>query len=292
MADIFHGTAQLANWLPTVFAPVADGYFKAGLGITNYCTNYSSALAPGAKAVTIPLIGARTADSKSTETAVEWTGFASAETAATITANQQAIEAFLIEKISELETNVPLMQTYARDSAYVLAKHMENYIAASIIQSATTNDVTLGTDNTITYAKLLEAQRQLNIDNVKLRECAFGMSPEAFEISVIEWNTNSGALYTSAAVMGERGFAATGAEGMILGAMIYVSDDWDGDGTTGDETASIWHPKAVGYVMAGGGPVTIGPSAQPLHGAEGFAVTLVYGATKMLDSGIANFNNP
>jgi len=29
MADIYHGTTQLANWLPTVFAPAMEGYFQS-----------------------------------------------------------------------------------------------------------------------------------------------------------------------------------------------------------------------------------------------------------------------
>ena len=37
---------------------------------------------------------------------------------------------------------------------YALAKKVENYLAVDVIQSATGNDVTLGTDNQVTSAKL------------------------------------------------------------------------------------------------------------------------------------------
>jgi len=286
MADIYHGTTQLANWLPTVFAPAMEGYFQSAKTLSNYCSDYSSLLAPGAKAVSVPLIGARTADSKSTETALEYTGYSSAESVGTITVNQTAAEAFLFEDIAQLQTNLDLLNTYAMDSSYVLLKAFETYLAG-IVQSATTNDVTLANDNTVLWTDVLIAYRKLKIAGVDIKQCAFGMSPEAFELSVAQWGTK----YTSAAELGNQSFVASGAEGVLLGMPIYVSDDWDGDGGTGDETATIWHPRSVGYAIQGGIRVK-GPVPVPTHIGDGIGYALHYGATKMIDTGIVNFNNP
>jgi len=285
MADIYHGTTQLANWLPTVFAPAMEGYFQSQKTLSNFCTDYSSLLAAGAKAVSVPMIGQRTADSKSTQTALEYTGYASAESSGTITVDQTAAEAFLFEDIAQLQTNLDLLNTYAMDSAYVLTKAFESYLAG-IVQTATTNDITLATDNTILWTDVLAAYRKLKIAGVDIKQCAFGMSPEAFELSVASWGTK----YTSAAELGGSSFAYTGAEGILLGMPIYVSDDWDGDGGAGDETATIWHPRSVGYAIQGGIRVK-GPVPVPTHVADGVAYAMHYGASKLIDSGIVNFNN-
>jgi hypothetical protein len=254
-------------------------------------TNYSSFVAPGAKAVTVPLVGLRTADSKTTEQVLEWNGLASAESAGTITLSSHAADPILIEDIAQLQTNFDLFTTFARAGAYAVRAAVETTLA-DLIQSATTNTVSLANaaDNTITYAHLLAAGRMLNIQNVRMNECTLAMSPEAFEKSVAEWNTNGGGLYTSAAVMGSETFAATGAEGKILGMPVYVSNDWDGTGGTGEETASIWHPNAVGFA-SNGGLRTKGPVPVPLHIADGFVLHMIYGSAKLIDAGIVNFNN-
>lgn len=286
MADVYHGTTQLANWLPTVFAPAMEGYFQSAKTLSNYCTDYSSLLAPGAKAVSVPLIGVRTADTYTSEdTALEYTG-SSAESVGTITVNTTSAEAFLFEDIAQLQTNLDLMNTYAMDSSYVLLKAFEAYLAG-VIQTATTNNVTLATDNTLLWTDVLIAYRKLKIAGVDIKQCAFGMSPESFEKSVASWGTK----YTSAAELGNQSFVASGAEGVLLGMPIYVSDDWDGDGGTGDMTATIWHPRAVGYAIQGGIRVK-GPVPVPTRVGDGIGYAMHYGATKMIDTGIVNFVNP
>jgi hypothetical protein len=290
MADVIHGVTQLANWLPTVFAPAAYGYFMHERTLSNWCTDYSSLLASGAKAVTVPLSAAVVAESRGAgaETPVEYTGSGSAETAGTITVNQFYTAAFLITDAAQLQTNVQLMEHYVQGTAYALRSAFETYLAGTIIQSATTNDVTLGTDNTITAAKLQEGIQNLLIDNAYVPGMvALGLSPEAWATSVADW----GALYYHVSATGNPTMLTNGQIGSILGIPIYVSDDWDGDGTQHDETGSLWHKRAVGYALQNAFQI-IGPVADPTRGGTGFSVELYYGATKMLDAGIANFNNP
>jgi len=290
MADVIHGVTQLANWLPTVFAPAAYGYFMHERTLSNWCTDYSGLLIPGAKAVTVPLSAAVVAESRGAgaETVVEYTGHTSAEAVGTVTVNQFYTAAFLITDAAQLQTNTQLMQHYVEGTAYALRSSFETYLAATILQSATTNDVTLGTDNTITAAKLQEGIQNLLIDNAYVPGMvALALSPEAWAASVENWDD----LYFHVSATGTDTILTNGQIGKIMGIPIYVSDDWDGDGTTGDETGTLWNKRAVGYALQNAFQI-IGPVPDPLRGGTGFSVELYYGATKLLDSGIANFNNP
>jgi len=287
MADILHGTAQLAAWLSTVFAPAMTGYFRNGLSVGNYCTDYSARLPQGAKAVSIPLIAERTADTFTTEsTATEYTGHSSAESAGTITVNQQKVEVFLFEELAQLQSSPDVWMVYAEDSAYVLRKAFQNYLVDSIITSATTNDVTLGTNNTVTFAKLQEGMGNLLTDNVDVSQCAVGMNATAWALSTADW----GDKYFSVAYTGKDTMAKNGQIGSILGMPVIVSGDWSAGSGGTVEAASLWHPRAVGFCIQGGG-VRIKVGTQPTKGlADTVGYGLFFGATKMLDAGIANFN--
>jgi hypothetical protein len=287
MADVLHGTTQLANWLATVFAPATTGYFRNGLSVANYCTDYSARLPQGAKAVAIPLVAERTADSFTSEgSAVEYTGHSSAESAGTITVNQQKVEVFLFEDLAQLQSSPEVWGTYAEDSAYILRKAFQNYLVDSIITSATTNDVTLGTNNTVTFAKLQEGIGALLTDNVDVSACAFGCNATAWALSTADW----GDKYFSVAYTGKETMAKNGMIGQILGIPVIVSGDWSAAAGVTVEAASLWHPRAVGYCIQGGG-VRVKIGTQPTKGlADTVGYGLFFGATKLIDAGIANFN--
>jgi len=278
------GSSSIDTWLATVWAPAADAYFRSEKKIASYCMDVSSRLTPGAVAVSFPQVANTAATSKTAGTA--FTNYTNAdEVACTVTLNQQFGWPFLVEDMAQVSTQEDLISIYSRQAGYALASALETYLAG-IVQSATTNDVTLATDNTVLWTDVLIAYRKLKIAGVDIKQCAFGMSPEAFELSVASWGTK----YTSAAEMGNQSFVASGAEGVLLGMPIYVSDDWDGDGGTGDETATIWHPNSVAY--ASHDVRVVGPVPDALN--VGYALTphIIFGATKAIDSGIVNFNNP
>lgn len=290
MADVIHGVTQLANWLPTNFAPAAFGYFQHERTISRFLTDYSYLLAPGAKAVSIPQSAAIVAESRGAggETVVEYTGKGSAESVATVTVNQLYTAAILITDVAQLQTTTQLQDHYIKACAYALLSSFETYVAGTLLQAATTNDVSiLTTDNNLTWAYFLSAISKLQVYNAyKPGKMALGCSPEAWALGVADW----GAKYTSIETTREN-FGTNGALGQLAGVPVYVSDDWDGDGTTGDETATLWNMDAVGYVMQNMFKI-IGPTDDPLRGGTGFSVELYYGATNVLETGIANFNNP
>lgn len=291
MADVIHGVTQLANWLPTVFAPAAHGYFMHQRTLSNYMTDYSYLLASGAKAVSIPQSAAVVAESRGAggETTVDYTGKATAESVATITVNQFYTAAHLITDVAQLQSTTQLQQHYIQATGYALLSSFETYMAGTILQGATTNDCSIATtDNYIIWSKFLEGLQKLQIANAyQVGQMAFGMSPEAWATSIVEW----GEKYTHVSAVGASTFLTNGVIGSIAGIPIYVSDDWDGDGGTGDETATLWNKAAVGYALQNAFKV-IGPVEDPLRGGTGFSVELYYGGTAVLETGIANFNNP
>lgn len=286
MADILGGTTQFANFLSTVFGPSMNGYFRNGLSVGAYCTDYSARLPMGAKAVSIPLIATRTADTFTSEgTATEYTGSASAETAATITVNQQKVEVFLFEELASMQSSVELYSTYAEDSAYILRSAFQNYLVDSIITSATTNDVTLTTDNTITFALVTSAVGKLLNANVDISQCALGLNGTAWGLSVADW----GDKYFNVAYTGNSTIATNGRVGSLLGMPVLITGDWSSDGTAGVECGSIWHPRSVGYCIQGGGVRVKQGNALTKGLADTLGIGLFFGATKMIDAGISNF---
>jgi len=282
MADANVTTTSAAAYLATRIADVANGYFERELKVGSYCTDYSSLAVPGAKAIQVPLMTEETAGTKAADTAVEFSS--NVDSSATIDLDQYVYVAKRIEDIAQIQSSVDLIESYGKAAAYAVLKNIEAYIAG-IVQSATTNDVTLATDNTLLYTEILEAQKNLNIAGVKMRDCAFAVSPEGYETLSNLSQFNSSTLRGDGA-----GVLATGADGTMLGAPVYVSDDWDGDGDTGDETATIWHPSAVGFAIQKALTVDIQWSAD--HQAWKLVVSMIYGASKFIDGGIANFNNP
>lgn len=291
MADIIHGVTQLANWLPTVFGPAAHGYFMHQRTLSNYMTDYSYLLASGAKAVTIPQSAAVTAESRGSgaETAVEYTGSGSAETAATVTVNQFYTAAHLITDVAQLQSTTQLQEHYIQATGYALLSSFETYMAGTVLQGATTQDVSIATtDNYLLWANFLTALQKLQVVNAyQVGQMAFGMSPEVWATSIPEW----GDKYTHVSAVGQSTFLTNGVIGALAGVPIYVSDDWDGDGTTGDETATLWNKAAVGYCLQNAFQI-IGPVQDPLRGGTGFSVELYYGGTRIIEPGIVNFNNP
>lgn len=289
MADILHGNTQLANWLPTNFGPAVEGFFRSNLGIMTRCYD-ASPWATGGKTVTYPTPGALTAVAKTTETLMtEHIGTASAETAATINMSTQYAVPLLIELITlkQLSSNMDLMMDLASRGAYALMKKFENTLAL-VIQTATTNDVTLGTDNTITWAKLAEAWGKLGNYNIAPADTALGLSGPAWAVSMADW----GDKYTSAADRGDsQNFLQTGNWGVIGRTPVFVTDDWESDGTTGDEAGSLWAKNAIGYAIQGGVD-TLGPNPHILGGGYELGLYMNWGSVLAINAGVANFNNP
>lgn len=289
MADILHGTTQLANILPINWAPTVEGFFRASLTLSNYCYD-ASAWGTGGKTVSYPSPAEIVAVAKTNETHLtEHVGSADPDAKVDIAmSTQYAVPLFFdLMAMKQVSTNTDLMIDYASRGGYGLRKKFETSLSL-IIQTATTHDVSLGTDNTVTWALLASGWGKLGNYNIAPKDTALGMSGEAWGASVSDW----GSKYTSAAEIGRSdNFLQTGEWGRIGAVPVYVSDDWDGDGTTGDETASLWAKKAVSFAIQGGVD-TLGPTPHILGAGYELGLYLNYGVALAIDTGVCNFNNP
>ncbi len=288
MANEIHGTAQLTNWLPTNFGAAVEGFMRSKLEIAG--TMYdASAWADGSSVVKYPLPGSLTAQTKTSETLLTaYTATAAAEAVATITLSTQYAVPLLIELIAmqQVTQNVDLMADLASRGGYAMQKAFETALCL-LVQTATTNDVTLGTDNTITWAKLVEGWGKLANANIAPYETTLGMSGPAWALSLSDWGLN----YTSAAQVGKETFLSTGKYGYVAGTPVYVTSDWESDGTTGDEAATLWHKHAVGYAIQGGVSV-LGPTPHILGAGYTLGLYMTAAGTLAINGFAANFNNP
>jgi len=142
------GTTATAAWLNTAFAPAVEGYFMEYSSIANAATDYSSMAAPGSKAISVPLVSLDGAVAKTSDP--------------TITMSSQYALAYLIEEISQLQTNVDIFASFSQMAGESLARSLDSLLATTVKGETTNTPITTDTDNTVTWANLLTAQSTFN----------------------------------------------------------------------------------------------------------------------------------
>jgi|TARA_B100000427_G_scaffold273357_1_gene241055 hypothetical protein len=290
MANVTTTTA--AKFIPELWREAILDYAERSFRIRNQVTNVSD-LASGGDTIHVPRVSEETAAAKSADTAVTYSANTDGE--ASISINQHAYEAKRIEDIVRVQSSYDLFSLYAKSMGYGLAKKVENYLAVDIIQSATANDVTLSSDNTFTTALVRSGLQKLLDIGVDYTD------GETFMYA-------SPAGYMSLMSLGdftdyqERGPEASGVGpnisgqlGRIYGMPVFTSTDWDDDGGTGDETASIFTKDSVLFAMQ------MEPRVQSEYDIDHLATSVVadvlFGASLTQAAGTAagqvvNFNNP
>ena len=290
MANVTTTTA--AKFIPEFWREAILDYAERSFRIRNQVTNVSD-LASGGDTIHVPRVSEETAAAKSADTAVTYSANTDGE--ASISINQHAYEAKRIEDIVRVQSSYDLFSLYAKSMGYGLAKKVENYLAVDIIQAATANDVTLSSDNTFTTALVRSGLQKLLDIGVDYTD------GETFMYA-------SPAGYMSLMSLGdftdyqERGPEASGVGpnisgqlGRIYGMPVFTSTDWDDDGGTGDETASIFTKDSVLFAMQ------MEPRVQSEYDIDHLATSVVadvlFGASLTQAAGTAagqvvNFNNP
>ena len=290
MANVTTTTA--AKFIPELWREAILDYAERSYRIRNQVTNVSD-LASGGDTIHVPRVSEETAAAKSADTAVTYSANTDGE--ASISINQHAYEAKRIEDIVRVQSSYDLFSLYAKSMGYGLAKKVENYLAVDIIQAATANDVTLSSDNTFTTALVRSGLQKLLDIGVDYTD------GETFMYA-------SPAGYMSLMSLGdftdyqERGPEASGVGpnisgqlGRIYGMPVFTSTDWDDDGGTGDETASIFTKDSVLFAMQ------MEPRVQSEYDIDHLATSVgadvLFGASLTQAAGTAagqvvNFNNP
>ena len=288
MADGNVTITTAANFIPEMWRDAILDYAERKFQMRNQVLDFSSMLSSGGDILNIPKVTEETAAAKSANTAVTYTN--NTDGVIQLAVDQHHYEAKRIEDIVRVQESADLFNAYAQSMGYALAKKVENYLAL-LVQGATGNDVSLSTDNTFTTA-LIRSGLQKLLDagyDYTDGEHYFYCSPAAY-MSLLSLGDFSEAQ--------KRGDAENPlASGRIINAYgleVYASTDWDDDGGSGDETATIFNKNSVYFAQQ------LAPRVQSSYDIDHLATSVVadvlFGAAlshaaSSTAMGIVNFNN-
>jgi len=280
-------TAQ--NFIPELWRDAILDYAERKFDLRNKVLDFSSMMSAGGDILHIPKVDEETVASKTAGTAVTYTNTTDGKVDLTI--DQHHYDAKRIDDIVKVQESADLFNAYSRSMGYALAKKVENYIAG-VIQGGTGNDVTLSADNTFTTA-LLRSGLQ------KLLDAGHDYTDGE------TWLYSSPAGYMSLMSLGDFTEAQKRGDGAnpnvsgnimnVYGMPAVASVDWDDDGGTGDETASIFKRDSVYFAQQ------IAPRVQSNYDIDHLATSIVadtlFGAVLSHGAsdtalGVVNFNNP
>ena len=288
MADGNVTITTAANFIPEMWRDAILDYAERKFQMRNQVLDFSSMLAGGGDILNIPKVTEETAASKSAGTAVTYTN--NTDGVIQLAVDQHHYEAKRIEDIVRVQESADLFNAYAQSMGYALAKKVENYLAL-LVQGATGNDVSLSSDNTFTTAlirsglqKLLDAGHDYTDG-----EHYFYCSPAAY-MSLLSLGD-----FTEAQKRGDaENPLASGRIINAYGLEVYASTDWDDDGGSGDETATIFNKNSVYFAQQ------LAPRVQSSYDIDHLATSVVadvlFGAAlshaaSSTSMGIVNFNN-
>ena len=278
-----------AVFIPEMWRDAILNYAERQFRLRNQVTDFSDMLSEGGDILHIPRVTEESAAQKSAGSAVTYTNNTDVETQLTV--DQHWYNAKRVDDIVRVQESADLFNQYTRSMGYSLAKKVESFLAG-LIQSATGNDVTLAADNTFTTALIRSGLQKLldaNHDYADGEHYLYA-SPAAY-MSILSLGD-----FTEANKRGDGENPL--ADGMIMrayGLNLLSSSDWDDDGDTGDETASIFNRDSIYYAQQ------ISPRVQSEYDIDYLATSVVtdtlFGGTLAKSAndtslGIVNFNNP
>ena len=288
MAEVTTTTA--ANFIPELWRDAIADYAERKFQIRNQVMDFSSLMSEGGDILHILKVTEETAANLSSGSAVTYG--ANTDGKVDLTVDQHAYEAKRIGDHVRIQESADLFNAYAKSMGYSIAKYIENYIAVSVVQSATGNDVTLSTDNVFTTA-LIRSGLQNLLDaghDYADGETYFYCSPAAY-MSALSLQD----FYDSSRRGDGQNPNVSGAVGSVYGMPTFVSTDWDDDGDTGDETASIFKKESVYLAMQ------LAPTVESARDIDYLSTSIVvhtlFGAclshaAGSTSCGVVNFANP
>ena len=290
MADGNVTITTAANFIPEMWRDAILDYAERKFVLRNQVSDFSSMLAGGGDILNIPKVAEDTAAAKSAGSAVTYQN--NTDGVIQLSVNQHHYEAKRIEDIVKVQESADLFNAYAQSMGYALAKKVENYLAVDVLQAATGNDTALATDNTFTTALLRSGLQKLLDAGFDYTDGDTYMyaSPAAY-MSLLSLGD-----FTEAQKRGDN--ENPNVSGKIIqayGMSLFPSVDWDDDGGTGDETASIFKRESVYFAQQ------VAPRVQSSYDIDHLATSVVadvlFGAAlshaaSSTAMGIVNFVNP
>ena len=288
MANVTITTA--ANFIPELWAAAILDYAERKFSLKEKVTDLSDMLVNGGDTLHIPRVDEETAATKSADTAVTYGANTDGKT--DLSVDQHFYEAKRIEDIVRVQESADLFNRYAQAMGYALAKKVENYLAVTIIQSATANDVALAADNTPTSAEIRSGLQKLLDTGIDYTggDTFLYCSPACY-MSILGLQE----FYDASRRGDGQNPNVSGTLGHIYGVPTFSSTDWGDTGATGEETASFFTRDSVLFAMQ------ITPRVQSAYDIDHLATSVVadvlFGAVLTQPAGdaagqIVNFNNP
>ena len=212
--------------------------------LKNQITDLSSEFASGGDTLHTPRVTEKTTLSKTAGNNVVFTANTDGET--NLVVDQHFYVAELIEDVVKVQESADLFRLYSKAMGDAMAKKIENFLAL-LIQSSTANDTALSTDNTMTAALLRSGIKKLydlGVDTTAPEADVFLYAGPATYLSLLGLDQ-----FVSWEKIGptEPSGNKTGMLGNTYGIPTFQSVDWDEDGGTGDEVASIFTKESVWY---------------------------------------------
>jgi len=288
MAEVTTTTA--AVFLPEMWQEAILDYAERQFRIRNQVTNVSD-VAEG-DVLHVPRVSEESAAVLSSGSAVSFGANTDGEVQ--ITMDQHIVEGKRIGDLVRVQSSYDLFNLYSRSMGYAVAKKIENVLAL-LMQTASGNDVTLSTDNTFTTALVRTGLQKLLDQGVDYTtgDSFFYASPAGF-MSLASLGEFSDYEKRGPEAGGE-GPNITGLIKKIYGMEVYSSVDWDDDGGTGDETATIFTRDSILYAEQM--PLRVQSSYNLEYLATELVVDQLFGAAlhqsaSAAECQIVNFNNP
>lgn len=167
----------LASEIPLKWGQRLNDFYKQKLVCADFFVNRSDEVTDGARSLYTPNLTEFTANAKSNATTV--TLNSPTDTKNTLTISNWFECSFAIEdaEAAQIFASYSLMERYAMNCGYEIAKTLDNAIAA-IFGTFTTS---VGTSTTnLADSDIRNAIAQLETNNVDIDECAFFLSPNVF----------------------------------------------------------------------------------------------------------------
>ena len=242
MANVTVTTA--VNFIKELWRDSILNYAERRFRLKNQITDLSSELSSGGDTIHTPRVTEETAVSKTAGSNVIFT--ANTDGLTDLVVNQHFYTAKLIEDVVRVQESADLFNMYTRSMGYAMAKKIENFLAL-LVQSSTANDTALSTDNTMTAALLRSGIKKLydlGVDTTAPDADVFLYGGPATYLSILGLDQ-----FVSWEKIGpvEPSGNKTGMLGNVYGIPTFQSTDWDEDGGTGDEVASIFTKESVWY---------------------------------------------
>ena len=293
--------ATAANFIPERWMePILD-YAERALGIRRRVSNaYDLAIDPPdvvrrGDILHVPRIAEETAATKSADTAVNFTTFTDAKTDVTI--DQHAYVAKRVEDIAAIQANLDLLEAYVQAMVYGVEKNIEAYVGVTLLQAASGHDVSLATDNQLTAAEFRTGEKNLMDEGYGLNMWKQMGELSFYSDAAVHQYLKGLGTFTDFEKTGiAPGGAVTGLLPFVYGVPVVDSTDWDDDGSTGNEEATLFHKSAVLLAVQQEPVLELGRNLQQL--SDEIVYSVLYGGSLSLggaaDSTLTavNFNSP